>query len=363
MTVSIAPPLTTFSYGVIEGFFGRPWSWQARQDYAQFLKQHHFQFYIYAPKGDPYLRRRWREPWPASIYPHLEALAQTYRDTGVAWGIGFTPFEIHHHYSPEVLQQLKTKVEYLNQLQLDILAILFDDMQGDRADMATIQVDVTHRIREWSTAQAFVMCPTYYADTPVLDQIFGDRPLHYLETLGQQLDPSIHIFWTGPDICSAAYPQSHLADVAQRLGRKPFIWDNYPVNDSARMSPFLHLRAFENRPHQLATWTAGLAANPMNQAYLSQIPLLTLPRAAQQQDLYDPMVAFERAAQALGGPTFAQYLREDLPYFQDLGLTQLSADQNAQLIERYQPFKTPYSQEIIDWLNGAYPFSPECLTQ
>ena len=53
---------TQFAAGVIEGFFGRSWDWPARHSCADFLRHHGYQFYIYAPKSDPYLRRRWREP-------------------------------------------------------------------------------------------------------------------------------------------------------------------------------------------------------------------------------------------------------------------------------------------------------------
>ena len=52
--------------GIIEGFFGRPWSWAERADAVRFLRPHGFSFYLYAPKADPYLRRRWQEPHPAA---------------------------------------------------------------------------------------------------------------------------------------------------------------------------------------------------------------------------------------------------------------------------------------------------------
>ena len=49
--------------GVIEGFFGRPWDWRARQGTIDFLRDNGYQFYVYAPKADAFLRRRWREPF------------------------------------------------------------------------------------------------------------------------------------------------------------------------------------------------------------------------------------------------------------------------------------------------------------
>ncbi|WP_299413065.1 beta-N-acetylglucosaminidase domain-containing protein [Acaryochloris sp. IP29b_bin.148] len=351
-----------WGYGVIEGFFGQPWTWQARLDYANFLKANGFQFYIYAPKADPYLRIRWQELWPEATFAELKRLGERYRQVGLAWGIGINLFEIFFHYDQQTIQQLTAKIRYLNQFQPDILAILFDDMRGDCDRIAPVQAEITHRITELSTAQTFIMCPTYYSSSQVLDQLFGQRPPHYLETLGKSIDPQVHIFWTGPEICSSSYPLEHLQEVSQKLGRKPFIWDNYPVNDSANMCNHLHLRAFENRPYQMAEWISGHAANPMNQPYLSQIPLKTLHLSYQQQAQYCPQQALREAAKSLCSQDLADMLMNDLSLFQDQGLEQLSPEHKGELITKYQLMATEYSQEIIRWLQGDYPFSPDCLT-
>ncbi len=344
-----------FSRGIIEGFFGRPWSWQTRQDYAKFLHQHNYQYYIYAPKADRYLRRQWAEPWPVEDFANLQQLGHTYQQAQVAWGIGITPFEIHHNFNDQTKALLDAKIRSINSLQPNILAILFDDMRGDDKNIAQIQADVTHRIMEQSTASSFVMCPTYYSTDPVLDQVFGDRPSNYLETLGQLLDPTVQIFWTGEKVCSKKYPTKHLQEIAQQLSRKPFIWDNYPVNDGAKLCKFLHLRPFGESAEHLATWSAGQAINPMNQAYLSQIPLITLTAIDQQNPLYS-------AARDLCGETFAAYLVEDIAVFQDQGLDSLSDQKRKKLIDRYTNFQTSHSQELVDWLQGKYPFDPACLT-
>jgi hyaluronoglucosaminidase len=353
----MATILKHFSRGIIEGFFGRPWSWPVRQAYANFLQQNHYQYYIYAPKADRYLRRRWAEPWPAADYANLQQLGQAYRQAGVSWGIGLTPFEISE-FDRDTQDRLDVKVRSINNLQPDILAILFDDMRGDNDSIMQMQVDITHRILEKSTASAFIMCPTYYSTDPVLDKVFGDRPPHYLETLGQRLDPAVHIFWTGEKVCSMTYPAEHLQAIAAQLGRKPFIWDNYPVNDGAKLCKFLHLKPFGEPAEHLAKWTAGQAINPMNQAYLSQIPLLTC--AADQSAV--AAAAWQEAVAVLGGAAFASSLLKDLAKFQDQGLEQLSSNLQQQLISCYEDFHTPYSQEIVDWLKGEYPFDPACLT-
>ena len=351
-----------WGYGIIEGFFGRPWSWSARLEYAHFLKTHGYQFYIYAPKADPYVRIRWQDRWPETTFAELQKLGERYRQAGVAWGIGINLFEIFFHYDQQTIEQLTAKIQYLNQLQPDILAILFDDMRGDCDRIAPIQADITHRITELSTAETFILCPTYYSSSRVLDQLFGERSPDYLETLGQQIDPQVHIFWTGPEICSDSYPLEYLQTITQQLGRKPFIWDNYPVNDSANMCNYLHLRGFENRPHQMADWISGHAVNPMNQAYLSEIPLQTLHLSYQQQEQYSPQQALQEAAISRCGQPLATMLLEDLSLFQDQGLQQLSADTKVALIAKYQSIDSHYCQEIIGWLQGDYPFSTDCLT-
>ncbi len=341
-----------FSRGIIEGFFGRPWSWQTRQDYARFLKQNNYDYYIYAPKADRYLRRLWAEPWPAEEYQHLQQLGQVYQQAQVAWGIGLTPFEIHRNFNDDTITALDAKIQSINTLQPNILAILFDDMRGDFDRIAQIQADVTHRIMEQSTASSFIMCPTYYSSDLVLDRVFGDRPANYLEALGQLLDPAVQIFWTGENVCSRNYPIDHLQDISARLGRKPFIWDNYPVNDGAKLCKFLNLRPFGESAEHMATWTAGQAINPMNQAYLSQIPLRALTAGT----------SFHSAARDLCGEVFAEYLVEDVAAFQDEGLDLLSVERREGLIDRYAGFQTPYSDELVDWLKGEYPFDPACLT-
>ncbi len=343
---------TIFSRGIIEGFFGQQWSWQTRQDYASFLKQNNYQYYIYAPKADRYLRRRWAEPWPATDYANLHQLGQVYQQAQVAWGIGITPFEIHHNFDGQTQKLLDAKIRSINKLQPNILAILFDDMRGDDANIAQIQADVTHRIMEQSTAELFIMCPTYYSTDPVLDRVFGDRPPRYLETLGELLDRAVQVFWTGERVCSSHYSIEHLQAITTQLGRKPYIWDNYPVNDGKNLCKFLHLRPFGESAAHMAEWTAGQAINPMNQAYLSQIPLQALTAD----------VALYAAVCNLCGEAFAEYLVEDVAAFQDEGLDLLSVQEKQRLIDRYNNFQTPYSQEIVNWLRGEYPFDPACLT-
>ncbi|KOP27686.1 hyaluronidase [Hapalosiphon sp. MRB220] len=351
-----------FNPGVIEGFFGKPWSWEMRRNYAQFLKNIDYDFYIYAPKADTNLRRNWRQDWSDDELRELIYLGDIYHQQGLQWGIGFSPFEIYLNYDSQAIQDLERKIHYFNHLNLDILAVLFDDMRGDSHDISRIQVDIMHRIAALSNAKTFIICPTYYTDDPILDKLFGERPDNYLQELGKELDSAIDVFWTGPKVCSKSYPESHLKEVKERLGRPLFIWDNYPVNDGAKLSLYLHLRAFENRPYQMSEWISGHAVNPMNQAHLSQIPLMTLTMSYQRRNYYSPSDAFVEAVERLCPAELAHTLVEDVSLFQDHGLEQLSTNTKQYLIEKYEAFDNPFASEIVQWLKEEYLFSPECLT-
>ena len=80
--------------GIIEGFFGRPYSWTERADMVRALAPAGYGFYLYAPKADAHLRRRWREPYPDAELGALATFAQVCRDAGVRFGVGLSPYEL-----------------------------------------------------------------------------------------------------------------------------------------------------------------------------------------------------------------------------------------------------------------------------
>jgi hyaluronoglucosaminidase len=353
-----------FELGIIEGFFGDSWPWSTREDYARSLAGMGYQFFVYAPKDDKYLRRQWQQDWPSEQFANLKSFAATCRENRIRFGVGFSPFEAYKDYSSGVRQRLIEKVRMLDrELAPEIFCLLFDDMRGDTPQLAATQLAIVEDVAANIAAQRVVMCPTYYSTDPVLERVFGAMPAGYLEALGTVLDPRIDLFWTGPRVCSTEYPRDHLEAVADRLKRRPFLWDNYPVNDSRLMSSFLHLRAFTNRPDVLRELLAGHAANPMKQPYLSRIPLATLPMSYAQGSRYDPIAAWQVAARSQCGETLGRQIETDLTLFQDVGVGKLTEDQRAYLERTYRPHEShPYAREILGWLNGEYVFDPECLT-
>jgi hypothetical protein len=267
------------------------------------------------------------------------------------FGVGLSPYELYRDFSAEARHAFIEKVRSLDAIGLDDLAILFDDTRGDVPDLAAREAEIVHQARANTRASRVLMCPTYYSDDRMLDVVFGERPRGYQHELGRRLDPSIGVYWTGEEICSREYSPGHLARVTDALGRKPTLWDNYPVNDGPRMSRVLHLRGFTGRRHTIADHIAGHAINPALQPHLSLIPAATLAATYRDGDAYAYMHAFRDAAHTLAGEPLATMLEEDLHALQDRGLDALG-DDRSRLRVRYAAVEHPMALEVVRWLDG-----------
>jgi hypothetical protein len=345
--------------GVIEGFFGRGWSADARAGHARFSRSYGFDHYIYAPKADRFLRRGWRDDFPPDELERLAQLARTYRALGVRFGVGLTPFEIYLQYDENAKAALRAKINQLESIGLDILCVLFDDMRGEIPELAERQVRIVSDIACWSSVKTLIVAPTYYSDDLLLERVFGAAPPDYLESIGRLLDPAVNVFWTGEHVCSSAYPRAHLEQVATRLRRKPFIWDNHIANDGRSRCSHLYLDFWSQEWSIDPDLIAGIAVNPMNQPQLSRVSLAAFGQGGLRSN-----AGVDAAVLSICGAALGAEIIRDLDVFQYQGLSKIDDSMRARLIDKYRRFEPdPCALEIGAWLRGEYEFDPSCLTE
>ncbi len=342
--------------GVIEGFYGRPWSPAERLQLVSDLAELRLDAYLYAPKADAHLRRRWAEPWPAAEAAALERLSMHCRDAGVAFGLGLSPFRLYADYGPAARRALQARVRQLDDLGPAFLAVLFDDMPGDTAELAARQAEIVADVAAWSGAERLLVCPTYYSDDPVLDRVFGQRPPSYREALGGALPECADIFWTGRTVCATAIGEGDVTEAAAAFGRPVTLWDNWPVNDGAKRSLHLYLRPPPARDGALGSACAGHLCNAMNQ------PVLSLPALAGLAELHGRLPSAADWLAARLGPAVASALAEDAALFERRPRDGLERQQKARLRERYGALSGTAPRELLAWLDGAWAFDPDCLT-
>lgn len=269
-----------FPVGIIEGFFGTPWSMDSRLALISQLNGDRIGFYIYAPKNDSRLRKNWMNELPENYIRELNILAESAHNRGIKFGIGFSPLgatknlEMH---LPVLRKQISTFAE---KVQLDYFALLFDDMQISLEHEGSLQNSI---IRECYSIVSkknihLIVCSSYYTTDPILEKVFGKMPATYYRDLLKDIPADVDLFWTGSKVISTDYTEEDLELATKLLGRKPFIWDNYPVNDGKKASDYIYLQPFTNRQN-LIRFCSGIAVNPMKQTFLNLIPLANITRA------------------------------------------------------------------------------------
>ena len=118
------------------------------------------------------------------------------------------------------------------------------------------------------------------------------------------------------------------------------------------MSRRLHLRAFSGRTELPGAPLSDHGANPMNAAFLSQIPLATLYADPAG---YDPERALRQALGMLCGHETARCLLEDLERFQDIGLGGLNPDERREEDEVHEPDRGERSHHPDHHAEGGAP--------
>jgi len=353
--------VTHSDLGVIEGFYGSTWSWQARHDMARFMAGAGYRFYCYAPKADPYLRRRWRENWPQQEFRQLLTFREQCRSLGLQWGLGLSPFELWQDWGSSARLQLLSKLDEILALQPDRLCLLFDDMRGDWPDIAAIQAVIANEVQSYCGIP-LLLCPTYYSFDPILEQLFGNRPAQYWQQLGSDLNDDIAVLWTGDLVISPQLAPAGLQDITTRLGRKPVLWDNVIANDGRRSSPFLPLQSIQQRVVMAHDNVAGHLINPMNQPYLAHLVLRTATYDSDIERRDSDIEALARALKDTCSAALAARIESDLSLLRSVGLEQMDEQTRNGLVVAYSKFEEPCAFDVLHWLNGQYRFDPQCLT-
>ncbi len=343
-----------FGIGIIEGFFGPEWTWEARHHHCNNLASHGGAFYIYAPKRDSFLRKNWTQNHSVETWKQLRQLSAQCQNNHIAFGIGLSPFEVRASWNQQTKTLLRDKVRTLHELDFSYLGLFFDDMKG-APDLAEKQIEILEHV-QGVTDKTILFCPTYYSDDSILDKVFGQRPTDYLEKIGT-LPENIQILWTGRKVISKTIAPAELDEVAEVLRRKPFVWDNYFANDGPKQCKFLKLQPFEGRSKAAFQRSAGWAFNLMNQSMVSEI--LFASSVPVLRDGENPSDSFQRELRK-GVGEHLNLINKHRTTFVDAGLDGLGEQLKKEIVSSLVadgPLK-----EIVDWVNGKYLVGPECLT-
>jgi len=265
--------------GVVEGFYGAPWTHQDRIDMLRFEGAHGMNVYYYAPKDDPYHRKLWRDACPPEELNRLGELAETAHRNFVDFCFAISPGLSLAYSSEPDFQALTHKLASVGKLGVSCYALFLDDVPPDLEDaqdkaqfktLAQAHVYLTNKLHKYLAGQSrenrLVLTPTTYTNE------WGSRD--YIQELGKGVDRDVSIVWTGPKVFSPGINVEQARAWGAYIQRKPLLWDNFPVNDATPWSRYLG--PLTGREPDLPSVLRGLFSNPMNQAHASMIPLQTV---------------------------------------------------------------------------------------
>lgn len=191
------------------------------------------------------------------------------------------------------------KVRTVHGLGINWFALCLDDInraltpedQARFGNLQAAQVYFVNRLwnamKKMSPKPKMIFCPSAYTTEDM------NAHMDYIKIIGEGIDPEIMLFWTGPTVCSASINSADANEVEKFLRRKPFIWDNYPVNDMFPWRPLMS--PLKNRSADLPGAVSGYISNPMKQLRISEIVLATTAAYLNSPDRYNPTKAMEAA--------------------------------------------------------------------
>lgn len=326
--------------GVVEGFYGTPWSHEHRLRQLDFYGRHKMNVYIYGPKDDPYHRDHWREPYPDTEAARIRQLVDRAKARGVHFYWAIHP-GIDIKWTDADRDALVAKLEKMYDLGVRAFAVFFDDIwgEGTKADKQAALLNYVddNFIAKKHDVAPLIMCPTEY------NRSWASDKGGYLRTLGTEMNKDVEIMWTGNTVVHCIDKES-MQWINQRIDRKGYIWWNFPVSDYVR--DHILLGPTYGNGLDIASDISGFVSNPMQHAEASKIALYGVADYTWNMSAYDYQKDWEAALaeilpnekEALRtfalynkalGPNGHGFAREEGDELKDLAAKALTLDDNA----------------------------------
>lgn len=276
--------------GVLEGFYGRPWTWEERRAMVRWMAARGFNLLVIAPKDEPLQRAEWRRPLPPAYVKELARLAAEARQAGVVLGWTLSPGLDLKAGDPVEVRVAAAKLKAVRAAGATALALAFDDTEADPA-----QVDFANAVREaLGGSPSLTFVPAQYWSRAA--------PSPYLDAVAARLHPSFMIGFTGPGILNRRIDAPQARRFKEYIRHKLVVGDNYPVQDRVAECGRLFLGPLEGRDPELAAVTDAYLANASPLAQASKLPLATVAEFLRDPARYDPERALQRAAALAARP-------------------------------------------------------------
>jgi hyaluronoglucosaminidase len=301
--------------GVIEGFYGRPYTTAERVRLVRLIGARGMNAYVYAPKSDPKHRDEWRAPYTAEELAGFAELADAGEAAGVRIYFAISPGITYRAGDPDDFRRLAEKLASVHAAGVRGFALLFDDIFDANADALqrpSFQAELTARVAElvagygdgsdlWFIGHLYGGRAEQFVDATIDPRIFlyPHPPAAYYDAYAAIVPPEIPILWTGPDVISRTLRRDEARAFRDFARRPVIVWDNFPANDifgsDLFMGPYL------GRDRDLDRAVDGIVLNVMTQPAATLVAVATGADYLRDPRGYDPEASWRAAIADVGG--------------------------------------------------------------
>jgi hypothetical protein len=281
--------------GVVEGFYGPPWSSAERKDlFGKMQSWASVNTYLYAPKDDLKHRGQWRVLYTESECAELSDTIASARRRGIRFIYALAPGLDMRYTSKSDRLALEQKLGQLIGLGAEQFALLFDDIPERlhpedqalfssfaAAQNAAIEVTLAF-LKSQNCESELLFCPTVYCDRQANFNVSENA---YLKELACGLPAEVQVFWTGPEVVSPEITAADMLAITKVLGRAPILWDNLHASDYDMRRIFLG--PYLGRSLDLRSALAGILTNPNGPYEVNFLPLASFAHFISATDKWE----------------------------------------------------------------------------
>ena len=278
--------------GLVEGYYGNPYSEADRMGLLQMFGEMKMNVYIYGPKDDAYHKSKWREEYPADLAKKITEYVNVAKANKIEFMWAIHPGE-DIQWNATDRANIVNKLKAMCALGVRSFAVFWDDLWGDDGTHGDEQAELMNYIaaelkKAYPDVKPLTICPTQYNR--------GWANAIYLPALGDIMDSDINVMWTGNSVVDMIN-KSDMQWINNQIKRKAYIWLNYPVSDYC-INHLLMGPTYGN-DLDIADMLSGFVSNPMEYAEASKVSLFSIADYTWNMPAYDSNASWEAAMKYL----------------------------------------------------------------
>lgn len=312
--------------GLVEGYYGYPYSVAVKKSLMRFMMRMKMNTYMYGAKSDTYHSADWEKPYPTSLTAQQvrngllsQDMVRDITRESARTKVNFI-WAIHPGNSFVSDQNIVTRImnKYTSMYALGVrqFAVFVDDVGVPTTDadcktnadhLTALQQAIDAKWNTPGTAAEDQVKPLHFVpQVYTLSWVSKENRQRFYKALGQVPD-KITIYITGNGVWTVPNA-SDLNTVREELGRNAAWWWNYPCNDNAdgqlytsdMYTNFWEMPAVSSNATLPAALPNGLGivSNPMQEGMVSRQPLFSVADYAWNNGAFNNQSSWEASFNA-----------------------------------------------------------------